>query len=550
MILWQVSKKIGDISLTKWKDSEEQTSKPDWNYFYYFAIFSVCSAIPVVCRIYALLVGQLHLGNTLHHDMLSRVMKAPINLYHDITSSGMILNRFSKDLSSLLYAMWLIGNIIVDIVTIMGVAFICIYSIWYSVCIIPIMLTLSLIVVKHWIIAGRDIKRIETKSKTPVLNTFQETTAGSSCIYAFEVKEFYKNKFNREIEINNQAKLYYMGINQFFETNIDLIVWFCNALMLAFVYFFGSTVGDKKVALLLGETIILQDCLAHLVSSLTSFQLEAVCFERCYEMTQIIQEKDDYEVDALECETKGVLASGEITFNNLVIKYRPELKPALRKINLTIEAGQKVGVCGRTGSGKSTICLSLFRILEPTEGTIIIDGQDITKMPLSYLRSRMTIIPQDPFLFKGTLRYNIDPFGKLLDEEIMNVLKIMSCTHLADEKEEKLDFLIQEGGSNMSIGEKQLICIARAISRKSKIVVMDEATASIDVRTEELIQKALTISLKDATVITVAHRIKTIFDCDRILLLETGEVIEDGNPKELVKDETSGFFSLYTKSHH
>ena len=237
-------------------------------------------------------------------------------------------------------------------------------------------------------------------------------------------------------------------------------------------------------------------------------------------------------------------------------------------MNFEIESNKKIGVVGRTGSGKSTICLCLFRILEPLTGTIYIDDQDICNIGLDLLRQNLTIIPQDPCLMAGSLRYNIDPLNRSTDEDILKVLKQVGLELEMDnkkskeedkkenqeneEKQEKeeniLEKEIEQNGANLSVGEKQLVCIARAILRKTKIVVMDEATANIDMKTEEKIQNSLLTTMNNCTIITIAHRIKTIIDYDKILVLDNGEIKEFDSPKNLLSDENSLFYQLYSKS--
>ena len=217
------------------------------------------------------------------------------------------------------------------------------------------------------------------------------------------------------------------------------------------------------------------------------------------------------------------------------------------KLNFEIQPKEKIGVVGRTGSGKSTICLCLFRILEPYKGTIYIDDVDITTVGLDLLRKNLTIIPQDPCLFEGSLKYNIDPFNQIDDSEIVSILKKIGFEY-TEPDDKILSKMIEQNGNNLSVGEKQLVCITRAIFRRTKIIVMDEATANIDMATEEKIQAALDFVLSNATVITVAHRIKTIIKYDKILLLDHGEIREFDSPQNLIKDERSMFYELYSKS--
>ena len=220
----------------------------------------------------------------------------------------------------------------------------------------------------------------------------------------------------------------------------------------------------------------------------------------------------------------------------------------LKNINFEIKPNEKVGIAGRTGSGKSTITLCLFRLLEATQGKILIDDVDISTIGLDILRSSLTIIPQDPALMEGTLRYNIDPLNKYNDSDIKEVMRMIGFDYILDKSPDGISQIVTEGGANLSVGEKQLICITRAILRKSKIIIMDEATASIDYQTEEIIQKAINQILNESTIITIAHRIKTIINYDRIMTLENGEIVNFDTPQNLLKDKNSLFYELYSKS--
>ena len=220
----------------------------------------------------------------------------------------------------------------------------------------------------------------------------------------------------------------------------------------------------------------------------------------------------------------------------------------MKNVSLTIRAGEHIGLVGRTGCGKSTLALCLFRLIEPFSGKIYIDDVDITSIGLKKLRENLTIITQESTILDGTLRYNFDPKGEHSDKEIYKVLKKIGFDEFVKKKRFKLSHTISENGSNLSIGEKQLICITRAILRKSKIVILDEATASIDFRHEEIVQKAIDQLLKNSTLISIAHRIKTVLNSDKILVLENGEVKEFDKPDVLLKDKNSYFSELYTKS--
>ena len=229
-------------------------------------------------------------------------------------------------------------------------------------------------------------------------------------------------------------------------------------------------------------------------------------------------------------------------------KYREDTEIVLKKLNFIINPGEKVGIVGRTGSGKSTIALCLFRLIEAYEGSINIDDIDISLIPLEKLRKNITIIPQDPVLIEGSLRFNIDPFNYYTNKQIIEVIKKLKFDYIINKNPLGLEQIITEEGSNLSVGEKQLICIVRAILRKSKIIVMDEATANIDYKTEEIIQNSMNEIINKSTIITIAHRLKTIINYDKIISLDNGEIIEFDTPRNLLKNENGIFYKLYNKS--
>nr|QNH67890.1 ATP-binding cassette transporter subfamily C member 4 X7 [Brachionus rotundiformis] len=238
--------------------------------------------------------------------------------------------------------------------------------------------------------------------------------------------------------------------------------------------------------------------------------------------------------------------SGEIKFENVSLSYDKNLPNVLKGISLNINSGEKIGIVGRTGAGKSSFFQAIFRMYEP-KGKIFIDGVDITQLSLNNLRTKLTIIPQEPVLFSGTLRLNLDPFGKYSDQEIWSAIESVSLKNSVQSMNSGLDSLITTGGTNLSVGQKQLICLARAILKKTKILIIDEATANVDYNTDAIIQRTIRDQFKDCTVLTIAHRLATVVDSDRILCLSEGNIINFGVPKELLSDQTSILYELTKK---
>ena len=286
--------------------------------------------------------------------------------------------------------------------------------------------------------------------------------------------------------------------------------------------------------------------LAHWLYVVTGFENSMVSLERCLHYTKCPSERvlattNNNNDDAWPSE-------GRIKFVNYSVRYRPDTEIVLKDLNIEIHAHEKVGIVGRTGSGKSTISLCLLRMIEALKGKIYIDDVDISTIDLCKLRSKLTVIPQDPTLMQGTLRFNIDPMKLYSDNEIINVLRMIDFEYVVNEHPLGLQREITEGGDNLSVGEKQLVCIARAMLRRSKVVVLDESTASVDYHNEEVIQKAINNVFSMSTVITIAHRIKTVVNCDRVVVVDNGEVVEFDSPKEMIKRKKGLFYELYKSS--
>jgi ABC-type multidrug transport system fused ATPase/permease subunit len=239
---------------------------------------------------------------------------------------------------------------------------------------------------------------------------------------------------------------------------------------------------------------------------------------------------------------------GKIEFKDVVLKYRPDLPAVLQSLNLSIASNQKIGIVGRTGAGKSTIMIALFRLVEISEGTISIDGVDISKIGLKDLRSKLAIIPQDPVLYSGTVRSNIDPFNEHDESDLWLVLERSHLKSYISSIPEKLDAPVFANGSNFSVGQRQLLCLARAMLRKAKILVMDEATANIDVQTDALIQKVIRDDFMKCTILTIAHRLNTVIDYDKILVLDHGKAVEFDVPHLLLSNPTSTLLSMVNET--
>jgi ABC-type multidrug transport system fused ATPase/permease subunit len=246
--------------------------------------------------------------------------------------------------------------------------------------------------------------------------------------------------------------------------------------------------------------------------------------------------------------THGWPDSGAITFENLQLRYRPGLPLVLNGVSFNVQAGEKVGICGRTGSGKSSLIVALWRLVEPCGGAIWLDGVDVSTIPLKTLRSAVTCIPQDPILFSGTVRDNLDPFKNHADAELWFALEAVQLKKAVSEMGEGLDAPVAEYGENYSAGQRQMLCLARALLRDTKVVCLDEATASVDLETDKLMQDVIAEQFKARTILTIAHRINTIIENDKVVCLERGELVAMDAPATMLLDENSMFAKLVAET--
>ena len=545
--LWQANKGGSDMWLAYWSEEENQ-QKNKWIFFSVFSALGIASVIFMFFRICMLTRGVIKLGRDVHHDMIEKLIKAPINLFHETIPRGQIYNRLSKDLDQMNFSMWALGDLLISLFSVIGAFVLCGYYDPFSLLYMPIVFIAGYFVTRFYLRGSRPLTRISSISRSPILNTISETLPGNPTIRAFQLEQFYKENYYNKINNSLNINLISRGTGIWFQEMFKFISIFYLTYLVLKTIFDKDNVTAQRCSIVFTYSVLLQEYLGNIFNRCANLENDMISMERCCKYMTIIQERPSHipEVD------DNLIAeewpkNGEIEFKNFSVKYRPETEIVLKNVSFHILPKEKVGVCGRTGSGKSTICLCLFRILESYEGQIFIDNVDISTIGLDLLRSNITIIPQDPCLLEGTLKYNIDPFNKIEGQEIIQILKDIGFDY-TESDDKILDKMIEPGGANLSVGQKQLVCIARALLRKSKIVVMDEATANIDMNTEQTIQKALKLVLEHSTVITVAHRIKTIINYDKILVLDNGKVKEFDTPNNLLKDENSLFHELYSKS--
>jgi ABC-type multidrug transport system fused ATPase/permease subunit len=319
-------------------------------------------------------------------------------------------------------------------------------------------------------------------------------------------------------------------LSLYLELVSDLIL-LVNAL---FIVLARGDITPGYAGMSLSHAVIFPEHIYWMIYFMASLETSMVSVERAHALAITPPEAERKRIQDEALYSRNWPGEGAIKFDNYQMKYREDTEIVLRGVDATILPGERIGIVGRTGSGKSSLCLSLFRIVEPHSGKIFIDGVDVSEIGLDILRQKLCVIPQDPVLFKGTVRYNLDPFEENTDNELQETISILFPN---EDPNQLLEKEVQEGGSNFSVGQKQLICIARAIIRKSKIIFLDEATASVDYKTDDLIQQTIRERFQGRTVLTIAHRINTIMDYDRVLVIDKGKVAEFDTPENLLKEQ-------------
>lgn len=556
MLFWQITKGGSDLWLAFWSKKENQVislgeKSKKWIFFSIYSCLGITSSLFIFLRVFLLTIGLIRLARSLHKKMIDQLMKAPVNLFHETVPRGQIFNRLSKDLDSIQFTFFTVGNLLTRGFSIVGSMIICSIYDYYSLLFVPVLAFLGYLLTNFYLEGSRQLSRIEAISRSPILNVINETIPGRDTIQAYGKEKEYFSKFYETINNSFKINIFSKGAACWFNQQFNMISILYIVYLVVITCFFQEKFSAQSVGIMFTYSIIFEKNLSLFFTASAELENSMISMERCLKYTEVQGEKpSNLPGDEVLAKQKWP-QNGCIKFENYSVKYRPNTEIVLKNLTFIINPGEKVGVVGRTGSGKSTICLSLFRLLEPLTGSIYIDDVDISSIGLDYLRQQLTIIPQDPTLLKGTLKYNIDPLGKCTDQEIIAILKKVNFINEKDNDFSQKDILEQnvyENGENFSLGEKQMICIARAIVRKSKIIVMDEATASIDLKTEEKIQKTLWEMMDKTTVITVAHRIKTIIHYDKILVLDNGKLMEFDTPQNLLKNEKSLFYELYSKS--
>ncbi|XP_067624098.1 multidrug resistance-associated protein 1 isoform X4 [Eurosta solidaginis] len=532
-----------NLWLTQWSNDkrvENDTGLRDMYLGVYGAFGLGQAASKAICSM-TLAVGCIICTKKLHEALLLNVLRWPMELY-DITPLGRIINRFSKDVDA----------VDITLPQLWTTALSQFFSVLATIVVISMSTTIFLAVIvpiavlyyfaqRFYVATSRQLMRLESVSRSPIYTHFSETITGVTTIRAYTVQDRFIDESDNRVDKNQICKYPSLIANRWLAIRLEMV----GNLIILFAALFAVLGGQSNpglVGLSVSYALQVTQTLNWLVRMTSDIETNIVAVERIKEYGETKQEAP-WELENSKIPRDWPMI-GQVVFESFKVRYREGLDLVLRGISFTIAGGEKVGIVGRTGAGKSSLTLSLFRIIESAGGRILIDGIDIATLGLHMLRSRLTIIPQDPVLFSGTLRINLDPFEIKSDDELWKALELSHLKTFVKTLPAGLNHEISEGGENLSVGQRQLVCLARALLRKTKVLVLDEATAAVDLETDDLIQKTIRSEFKDCTVLTIAHRLNTILDSDKVIVLDKGEVTEFASPTELLDNPKSAFYSM------
>ncbi|KAJ1949069.1 hypothetical protein EC988_004917 [Linderina pennispora] len=486
--------------------------------------------------------GSLRASVILHEQLLRAVIYATPR-FMDTTPIGRTLARFSKDFYMIDED---IGEIAFYFIRAFIIAFTTLIMISTTVPLFAVVGVCVLFLYSQFtwrfMQSQREVKRLESTMFAPLLSLYSELIQGVTSIRTFGMRDAYMEEIRVRYTEHTQADFVFRATRRWLGSRMGTT---------------SSLVGCAATVMILWKIEYFSSGLAGFVLIYAvNFWMESLSVIRRYSNLELSLNAVERVGQYLEIDQEAPSKSGEIEVRDLVAGYFAN-EPVLHGLSFSVRAGEKIGIVGRTGAGKSTLSLSLLRFVEATSGQVLIDGVDISKIGLEDLRQNITIIPQDPVLFNGTIRFNLDPFGEYPDEILLDALKRTLLLKSAHESAgdqgiavfDSLDDEIISNGQNLSLGQRQLMALARTLTRRSKVILMDEATASVDFETDEAMQRTIRgADFKSSTILCIAHRLRTIIDYDRVLVLENGRVEEFGTPAELIQAEGGVFRTLCEKS--
>lgn len=565
--LTQIAKQFAQIWIGKWTTHFPEYSEVNIDEFvsknthYSLVLFSlsVGTLALTLVRSAMLAIFAVIASRRLHNRLLERSLHAKMYFF-DTNPLGRILNRFSKDIDNIDMPLPIAIQDVLQAaaLTIGSLVTVCIAIPWLLIAMVPVLVSFFVLqtVYKK---SSRELKRLDGITFSPIYSEFVQSFNGLSTIRAFKGEAVFSRVFDELVDRNQAAYWSFQIAGRWLGFRLDIIT--------GIIIFFTATValalaGKVDVGLTgvaLAECVVMSNTFQWGVRQAAELENLFTSVERVVTMAEDMPIEGPYDISKEKNVSQNTFDVSQaqndddewpkesiIKFDNVWMKYRENLPFVLKGLSFVTKRRERIGIVGRTGSGKSSIFSSLFRITEIDNGTISIDGKDTSTLGLKQLREAMSIVPQDPVQFNETIRYNMDPTGIKSDAEIWDAIERVSMKEKIQKLSQNgsktnfgdgLDMMIVEKGGNMSAGEKQLLSIARAILSDSKIVVLDEASSSIDNYTDNIIQNTIREQFHNRTVLTIAHRLRTIMDSDRVLVIDCGKAVEFDSPKELLSNK-------------
>uniref|UniRef100_A0A803QEB7 ABC-type xenobiotic transporter n=1 Tax=Cannabis sativa TaxID=3483 RepID=A0A803QEB7_CANSA len=543
-LLIEVLRVSSSMWLSFWTDQSKSTSYKPGFYILIYALLSFGQVFATLANSFWLIMSSLHAAKRLHDTMLCAILRAPLVFFHT-NPTGRIINRFSKDLgdvdrnvANLMNGF--LGQVWQLLSTFVLIGIVSTISLW---AIMPLMI-LFYMAYLHYQSTAREVKRLDSVTRSPVYAQFGEALNGLSTIRSYKAYDRMAYINGKSMDNNIRFTLANFSSNRWLSIRLETLGGIMIWLTASFAVLQNGRADNQEVyastmGLLLSYTLNITSLLSAVLRQGSRAENSLNAVERVG--TYIDLPSEAPEIIESNRPPPGWPSSGSIKFESVVLRYRPGLPPVLHGLSFTISPTEKLGIVGRTGAGKSSMLNVLFRIVEMEKGRIMIDGCDISKLGLTDLRKILSIIPQSPILFSGTVRFNLDPFCEHNDADLWEALEKAHLKDVIRRNPFGLDAEVLEGGENFSVGQRQLMSLARAVLRRSKILVLDEATSAVDVGTDALIQKTIREGFKSCTMLIIAHRLNTIIDSDRILVLDAGQVLEYDSPETLLSNKESAF---------